>query len=299
MKKIFKFIYILIFVIILFGCNINNNENINNQDLKVYFINVGQADCSLIILPNGENILIDAGLDHATCYDENNFPSWNNIVNIFTMENIKTINHIIITHSHLDHYYYISDIIKNYDVKQIYVSGSTSTNYTYLDLLLTIDEYNIPMNEVYMGQKIINNNDITFQVLYTLKQDNPEDANKCSIITKLTYNKRSFLFMGDAGSKENDGEEILLKINADIKSDVLKVGHHGSIYGSSRPFLMKVLPEYAVITTSNITTTGHPHKSCMDRLRYYCQNILQSKDDGTILFSTNGESLSVKTNIGG
>lgn len=302
MKRIVKILYLVIFIIVLCSCTNNENNNNNNEyeeDLKVYFINVGQADCTLIMLPNGENILIDAGLDHATCYNENNFPSWDNIVNIFSLESINTIDYIIITHSHLDHYYFISDIIENYEVRKIYTSGSTSTNYSYLDLLTTIDKYNIPLIETYMGQLIIDIDYITLQVLYTLKVNNPEDANICSVVTKLTYNEKSFLFMGDAGSKDNDGEEALLKMNIDIKSDVLKVGHHGSAYASSREFLRKVQPEYAIITTSNFSTTGHPHKSCLDRLNYYCNNIFQSKDYGTILITCNGNEISISTNIGG
>lgn len=302
MKRIVKILYLVIFIIVLCSCSNNGNNKNNNiyeEDLKVYFINVGQADCTLIMLPNGENVLIDAGLDHATCYNENNFPSWDNIVNIFSLESINAIDYIIITHSHLDHYYFISDIIENYEVRKIYTSGSTSTNYSYLDLLTTIDKYNIPLIETYMGQLIIDIDYITLQVLYTLKENNPENVNTCSIVTKLTYDEKSFLFMGDAGSNDNDGEEALLKMNVDIKSDVLKVGHHGSAYASSREFLRKVQPEYAIITTSNFSTTGHPHKSCLDRLKYYCNNVLQSKDYGTILITCNGKEISISTNIGG
>lgn len=301
MKKIIKLIYLIILCIIAIGCNnqpIENNPIVYDKDLKVYFINVGQADCSLIMLPNGENILIDAGLDHATSFDESNFPSWDNIKKIFDIENITIIDYVIITHSHTDHYYFIQDIIEQYTVESVYISGSTSTNYTYLDLLNTIDEYNVPLYEVYMGQKIIDIEKIEFQVLCTQKINNPEDANMCSVITKLTYDTRSFLFMGDAGSKENDGEDILLKINADIKCDVLKVGHHGSAYSSSREFLMKVLPEYAVITTANFTTTGHPHKSALERLQYYSKKIVQTKTEGTILFTSDGTSLDIYTHIG-
>lgn len=301
MKKIINLIYLIILCIVLVGCNnqpIETKPIIYDKDLKVYFINVGQADCSFIILPNGENILIDAGLDHATSFDESNFPSWDNIKKVLDMENIQIIDYVLITHSHTDHYYYIQDIITQYEVEGIYVSGSTSTNYTYLDLLNTIDEYNVPLYEVYMGQKIIDIEKIEFQVLCTQKINNPEDANMCSVITKLTYDNISFLFMGDAGSKENDGEDILLKINADIKCDVLKVGHHGSAYSSSREFLMKVLPEYSVITTAEFTTTGHPHKSAMDRLKYYSKNIVQTKSEGTILFISNGIDLDIYTHIG-
>ena len=80
------------------------------------------------------------------------------------------------------------------------------------------------MHEVYMGQNIIQDKNITFQVLYTLKQSNPEDANYCSVVTKLTYENKSFLFMGDGGYQDGDVEPALLKMKLNLKSDVLKVG---------------------------------------------------------------------------
>lgn len=300
MKKFIKIIYFILIIILLCGCK--NIENPNNEgyteDLKVYFINVGQADCTFIMLPNNETILIDAGLDHATSFDENDFPSWDNIVSVLTLESIKTIDHIVITHPHTDHYYFIGDIIKNYEVKNIYHSGTIVTNYTYLDLLKIINEFKIPTYEVYMGQNIIQDKNITFQVLYTLKKNNPEDANFCSVVTKLTYNQKSFLFMGDGGSKEGDVEEALLKMNVDIKSDVLKVGHHGSTYASSKEFINKVYPEYAFISCAKVTSTGHPHKKALDRISSCCKKILQSRNDGTILFITDGININYQTHIG-
>ena len=149
-----------------------------------------------------------------------------------------------------------------------------------------------------MGQNIIQDKNITFQVLYTLKKNNPEDANFCSVVTKLTYNQKSFLFMGDGGSKEGDVEEALLKMNVDIKSDVLKVGHHGSTYASSKEFINKVYPEYAFISCAKVTSTGHPHKKALDRISSCCKKILQSRNDGTILFITDGININYQTHIG-
>ena len=279
---------------------LKRNENvIYDNDLKVYFINVGQADCIFVMLPNGKNLLIDAGLDHATSFGDNNFPSWKNIIAILNKENIKTIDYVIVTHNHSDHYYYIQSILTSYNVKEVYMSGSTTTSYTYLNILETMDNLGIEGYEVSVGDKIINEDQLTLQVVSTKKENNPEDANFCSVCVKLTYNQKSFLFMGDAGCKnKQDGEYIAINSGIDLKSDVLKVGHHGSTYASSRDFLKLVLPEYAVITTSSVTTTGHPHTAAMNRLKSFTNNILQSKTDGTILFISDGVSLKVETHIG-
>ena len=93
--------------------------------------------------------------------------------------------------------------------------------------------------------------------------------------------------MGDGGYREGDIEPILLQMKINLKSDVLKVGHHGSTYTSSNEFMDEVLPEYAVITSAKITSTGHPHKKALERIAMRCKNILQSKNEGTILFGEN------------
>lgn len=279
---------------------LKRNENIiYENDLKVYFINVGQADCTFIMLPNGKNIMIDAGLDHATTFGENNFPSWKNILSILTLEKIEVIDYLIITHNHSDHYNFITNILSSYEVGGVYMSGTTSTSYTYLNILQTMNNLHIPGYEVEVGEKIIDQHLLTLQVVSTKKETNPEDVNFCSVCVKLTYNETSFLFMGDAGCKNrNDGEYIALASGIDLKSDVLKVGHHGSTYASSTSFLNAVKPEYAVITTAAITSTGHPHSQALYRIKAVTDNILQSKNDGTILFISNGFNLDVHTHIG-
>jgi len=279
---------------------LKRNENvIYDRDLKVYFINVGQADCIFIMLPNGKNLMIDAGLDHATSFNENNFPSWKNITTILNMENISIIDYVIVTHNHSDHYNYIPNILSNYNVKKVYMSGTTTTSYAYLNILETMDRLDIEGVEVSVGDKLIDEEQLILQVVSTKKEDNPEDVNFNSVCVKLTYNQKSFLFMGDAGCKtKEDGEYIAMNSGIDLKSDVLKVGHHGSTYASSRDFLKLVLPEYAVITTSSITSTGHPHTSALNRLKSFTNNILQSKTDGTILFISNGLNLKLETHVG-
>ncbi len=290
-------------MVFIIGCSEdtpnNNIPSIYNQDLKVYFVDVGQADCSIIILPTNEVIMIDAGLDHASIYDNTiKYPSWDNIVKVLENENIDVINYFIITHMHADHYYYAAKIMSDYTVNSIILSGSTSTTSAYYNILNTIQNNNIDCQIVSVGDEIIVRKQILMQVISTKKEDNPSNVNYCSVATKLTYNDISFVFTGDIGYNQGDGEEIALNSGIDLKANVLKVPHHGSTYSSGRDFLRAVNPDYAVITTSNYTTTGHPHQKALDRLSYYCKNILQTKDEGTILFQTNGIELKYYTHYG-
>lgn len=324
--RFFSFILVLLCSFFIVGCkedikdsedsNKPNNPDIENpekpeddeyippfdNDLKVYFINVGQADCQLCMLPNGMNVLIDAGLDHATCFCDNDFPSWENIMTIFNLEHIETIDYFIITHYHSDHYKFAERIIENYDVKNMVLSGSTSTQYSYRNLLQTIKRYKVNTIIAEVGMKLIDEEYITLQVVATQKINNPSDANICSVCTKLTYNKNSILSMGDAGTTGKDGysngESIAMHSGIDLQSDILKVGHHGSSKSSGRNFLSKVKPQYAVMTTAKFSTTHHPHGAAIDRIKRHTDKIYQTKDDGTILAISNGKDIIFKTHIG-
>ncbi len=300
MNKIKKLLLPILCLIIFAGCG--NTDDISptyDHLLQVYFINVGQADATLIILPNEETILIDAGLDHATTFDSSiAFPSWNNIQEVFDLVNIEKINHLVITHYHSDHIYFIANIINNYPVEFVYISGSTSTSQMYNNIVQSIRNSQAIIYKVSVGDKLLNEKKLLWQVVSTQAIKNPEDPNITSIATKLTYNEISFMFTGDMGSSVDDGEKIALNSNIDLKSDVLKVGHHGSAYASGVAFLSAVSPKYAIITTSSYTTTGHPHMSALTRLFNIKAEVLQSKDDGTILFTSNGNSLEYQTHIG-
>lgn len=303
MKRIINIILLSIFFLCFTSCEkkpiIEDKYKPYYQDtLKVYFINVGQADCTLVKLPNKETLLIDCGLDHATCFDSSvNFPSWNNIKKVFDLEMVKKIDYFIITHNHSDHYYYAVDILKKYQVEKVYMSGSTSTNYTYRNILNELNRQNIDTFIVRVGTKIIDLDHLTLQVVSTQEIDNPSDANFTSVATKLTYDQKSFMFTGDMGHRANDGEKIALDSNIDLKSDVLKVGHHGSKYATGRQFIGQVRPAYAVITTSNYSTTGHPYQEAIDRIKLFTTNIFESRKEGTIMFETDGNSLTYKTMI--
>jgi competence protein ComEC len=271
-------------------------EVISGEDqLKVFFIDVGQADSTLIILPNKETILIDAGLDHNSTMGDGDFPSWNNIQRVLSEQNVKTINHLIISHNHSDHYYFIPEIVEGYDVKNVYTSGSTNPNKQYQYIMQSIKDAGLFVHVVGVGDKIIGEKYLTFQVVATKNVKNEDNPNYSSIITRLQFYNKSFLFTGDAGSARGDGEEAALNSGLTLKSDVLKVGHHGSSLSSNARFLNAVMPKYAVITTANITTTGHPHNSALLRIKNTGATIYQSKDNGTITFVTDGFDIQLKT----
>ena len=292
-KKIRKIICIIIGIIIVLFIllngdfinnatasvsNINNSNENNNVDgsLSVHFIDVGQGDC--IYINQGEyNMLIDAG----------NNEDGEKLVSYLKSLNVNGFDYVIGTHPHEDHIGGMDDIINNFEIENYYMPDKLSTTKTFEDVLDALDakglSYNVPKidDEFKLG-------DATFKVIYS--GDDTNDINDSSIVLKMTYGDNTFLFTGDATSNV---EEIIL--NKDIKSDVLKVAHHGSSYSSTTEFLDKVDPKYAIISVGKNNSYNHPASITLQKLSNRDIKVYRTDLDGTIIFTSDGTNLSVQT----
>lgn len=245
-----------------------------SSDLRVFFIDVGQADC-ILVQSNGENMLIDAG----------NNADGKKISNYFKALGIKKFKYVVGTHPHEDHIGGLDNIIRDFDVNKVFMPDVVSTTTTYTSILDELEKQNKKVTIPKTGSKYKIGN-AEFTIIYL--DDDPEDLNNDSIIIKLAYGKQSFLFMADAESKV---EERI--INKDISATVLKVGHHGSRYGSTTDFLNKVNPKYVVVSCGKNNDYGHPHKEFLKRIKKIKAEVYRTDKMGTILFETNGKSMDI------
>ncbi len=293
-RKVYELVFIVIILLLIFlqeygYINFSKlSENINfkkeedipvlNADgnLEVYFIDVGQAD-SILIRTNNENMLIDAG----------NNEDGEKLTNYFHSLNINNFKYVVATHAHEDHIGGMDNIINNFSIENFYMPDVVTTTKTFEDVLNALLDKQLALQTpkiadyFYLGSA-------RFEVLYIGNEDG--DLNDTSLVLKMTYGKNSFLFMGDATSKV----EAKL-ISKDIESDVLKVGHHGSQYSSTKAFLKKVSPKYAVIEVGKNNSYDHPKKITLTKLEELNTKIYRTDEDGTIIATTDGENITFNT----
>ena len=263
-----------------------------SKGIKVDYIDVGQGDAILVLLPNDEVMMIDAGA--GLYYDE--ATAWQNIKNTLNKRGVSVIDHLVLTHNHGDHYGLVPNVVRNYRVLNCYDSGSIRTNWQYINVMDSITNAGISKKVVKVGDIIVKEENLLVQVV-GVQQSNYEedDINYQSIMIRIEYEDVAYMFTGDAGYRDGDCENVALNSGLELKSNVLKVGHHGSMYSSGNKFLNAVKPDIAIITTSKDTETGHPHTQALNRLKNVNAEIYQSAIHGTITVSSNGEIIYIVT----
>lgn len=289
MKRI-KLIVTVLFVFLLSGCTLNNltssiNSTVdNNKDkLIVHYIDVGQGDATFIEFPNNETMLIDAGEKE---YEEK-------VLNYIKDLNYQRIDYLIGTHPHSDHIGGLKYIVDNLDIGNVYLPKVSSTTKTYTNLLKSIKDKNLKINNTKSGDVIIDDDNLKADVLAP-SDDDYSNLNNYSIVLRIVYEDRSFLFMGDA--EEESESKILDSYN--VKSDVLKVAHHGSNTSSSSFFLNKVRPTYAIISVGIDNSYNHPSISTLDKLNNIGSKIYRTDELGSIKVISDGYGIDVMDSNG-
>lgn len=255
---------------------VNEVINLDGNLLRVYFIDVGQADC-ILIENNHEYVLIDGG----------NNEDGPKLVNYFEELGISKFKLVVGTHAHEDHIGGLDDILENFDTEQFFMPDVVTTTKTFEDVLNVLEKKNIVFQTPTINSEVQFNN-MSLKVL-SVKNDNA-NLNDSSIVLKLKYGTTSFLFMGDASIEIEN--EIMLK---EIKSDVLKVGHHGSSSSTSLKFLKRVSPTFAIISVGKNNNYQHPNEIILNRLIDNNVKTFRTDENGTIIAESNGTIINFKT----
>ena len=250
--------------------------------LEVCFFDVGQGDSAFIQTPQLNQILIDGGPDSSVLGKiEKRIPFWD-----------RTIDLIVLSHPDFDHLTGLLDVLKRYKVENVLWTGALKDSSKVAEWQRLIKKEGSNVIIAKAGQRI-SNKGLVIEILHPFEDISgqiPKDTNQTSIVLKLSYGEKSFLFTGDI---YNTQESDLLERGIDVDSDVLKVAHHGSKTSSFDSFIASVSPEAAVISLGKDNSYGHPHKEVLDILNKYGIKILRTDELGDIEMMSDGKTLSI------
>lgn len=267
------------------GSESTDTASKTERDLEVRYIDVGQGDSTLVLLPDGQNMLIDAGTNSGA----------KSLVKELKNSGIEKIDYLIATHPHEDHIGGMDNVINEFEIGKIYMpkidSSQTPTTKTYEDVLDAISEKNLKITQGKGGDRIIKGENL--DVMFVAPNSSEySDLNSYSIAVKVVYGKNSFLFMGDA---EQDSEKEVVDSGYDIEANVLKCGHHGSNTATSKDFVERVSPKYAIISCGKGNSYGHPNKETLDTLNEFGVKIYRTDTDGTVTVKSDGTKITINT----
>lgn len=255
-----------------------NNENDNLRNMKVHYIDVEEGDSIFIELPNEKTMLIDAG----------EAVEGKKVINYIKQLGYSNIDYVVGTHPHTDHIGGLAQVINSFSVGKIYMPKAISTSKTYENLLDTISMKGLKIRTAKAGINIINENNLLIDIIAP-NNDSYSDLNNYSVVIKITYKNRKFIFMGDA---EMISENEIL---TDVTADIVKVGHHGSNTSSGQNFVDRVNAKYAIISVGSDNNYNHPNMNIVNRWENSGAKVYRTDLSGTIIAITDGNALSIET----
>ena len=244
----------------------------SHRSFTFAMLDVGQGDALFIESPTGTQIMFDAGPARKV------LGPLQKIISPFD----KSIDAIIITNPDADHIGGLVDILKNYKVGAVFESGTLTDSKTYQNLREEMKRQNIPDILAKRGMSLDMGGGVIINILFPDRDVSSWATNDGSVVARLTYGEESIMLTGDAGTKT---EKIILAENegAQLKSTILKVGHHGSRTSTSSEFVKAISPVYAFISDGKNNSYGHPHPEILTTLVQFGAKIFRTDQLGSII----------------
>ena len=259
----------------------------SSDKLTITFFDCGLGDLALIQTPNNETILIDTGPPEKVM---NSFPR--SALPYLQKNGIKSIDHVLITHAHNDHYGGVFSVFENLEVKNLITTDEFQNRKIWNSIAGEVEIESCSVFTV-SDTTHIDFDEITFKIIHPDRTYKDNNINNLSIVVRLDYKELSVLFTGDL---EHEGEEYLIKNYPEfLDCDILKVGHHGSKTASSLSFIKMVDPQYAVISTAKKNRFNFPHKIILERYAFLDSNLMITGYDGACQIVTDGNSTQITT----
>lgn len=250
-------------------------------EMAMYSINVGQADATFFIFPDGSNLLVDAGevADGAK------------VTGLLKKLGVGKVDAIMVSHPHIDHIGGLIPVLERYGADVIYMPDHESETITYKRVMKTAEETGTPIRYLYDGDSF----DGGSYKITILSPENKKytDDNQYSVVMKIDYKDVSFLMMGDADKMVE--RELIEKYGDGLECTVLKVAHHGSDTATTEEFLDAASPSVAVVSAKAGPSLNIPADSVVSRIAKREIRVLRTSRNGNIEILTDGEALDIRT----
>jgi competence protein ComEC len=262
-----------------------------NNKLSITFLDVGQGDSAFVNLPDKKVMLIDGGM-----YEPDMGRAV--IAPYLWSKGVRSIDYLVLTHPHPDHYGGLIYVMENFKIGEVWLNGRTTAEAE--KFFQKIKEKNIIYRALRRGD-VLEADKYKIYVFHPYDEffaDSKRGAfsneNSGSMVLKYESDEASVLFTGDI---ETEAEESLIPLGKWLRSDIMKVPHHGGRTSSSAGFIKAVNPQAAVISLGKNNSYGHPHAETIKRYRAAGVRIYRTDIDGAVTITLNDYPISVRAGL--
>jgi len=270
--------------------------------LHVTVLDVGQADAIVVQTPRGHVVLVDAGgrLEHGANSSGSLAEAVGEriVVPFLLRHGIHALDAIVLSHPHGDHAGGVAPALRRLRVAVFADGGQRYGGHAYQDALATARAARVPMVYPRAGMEWRMDDGVILHFLgpsLPFIANSRNDINENSVAFTLRYRSFCMLFTGDAGAA---AEERFSSEGADLRCNVLKVGHHGSGYSSTPAFIAAVHPRYAIVSVGRHNLFGHPAPSTLQTLQRFGAQIYRTDENGAITITSDGRNETVSPLLG-
>lgn len=261
----------------------NRNTTLTSPEtgFEVHYIDVGEADSALIVC-DGHAMLVDGG----------NVGDSSLIYTYLKNRGIDYLDYVICTHAHEDHVGGLSGALNYATAGKVYCPVTEYGSRAFENFVKYVTKQGLSITVPTLGETFTLGS-ATAQIIGPVRAT--DNVNNTSIVFRIQYGETSFLFTGDA---EREEEQEIISAGYELKSTVLKVGHHGSSSSTSYPFLYYTEPLYAVISVGADNQYGHPTDDTLSKLRDADVTVYRTDKLGTVICRSDGKTVSFLTEEG-
>lgn len=248
--------------------------------LLVTFLDVGQGDSIFIESPTGRQVLIDGGPSRRVLRELGEVMPFYD----------RSIDMVLATHPDADHISGLVDVLARYEVDMVIQSGVAHASPVvdaFTRAIETEQKQGARTLLARRGQVLDLGGGAYLRILFPDRDVTNMESNSASIVARLTYGDTSVLLTGD--TPQSIERYVVSLDGAELQSDILKLGHHGSKTSTSELLLGYANPQWAIISAGEDNRYGHPHKEVIDRLARFNIATKNTANDDSVILSSDGK----------
>ena len=252
-----------------------------SRDLRVTFLAVGQGDAALVQLPGGGAMLVDGGGDLRGLAPPGADVGSRIVLPALAELGVSRLDVVVLTHPHPDHAGGLFAVLDELPVGELWLTGEPGPGSIGDVLRAKAKQRRVPVRIPPVG--IVHAGEVALEVLRS-RWLATRSTNDNSIVLRLVHGRASLLLAGDV---EALAEAELAQSGRDLRSDVLKAGHHGSRTSSTEAFLRAVRPAHVVFSVGAHNPFGFPHLEVDERARSFSATTWRT-DRGAVTATSDG-----------